>query len=532
MNKVAVLDCTLRDGGYVNNFEFSEATIKTIISKLGKAHMDVIECGFLEDTEYDKDKSVYSRTEQIVPMIEKKRKRSMYVAMIVTGKMPASKVSPRTEDGIDGIRVTFHKKEIDEAFALGYALMDKGYEVFMQPVGTTTYKDSEILDLIERINEMKPYAFYLVDTLGKLYIKQLMKLFYLVDDNLDEDIVIGYHSHNNLQLSFSNAQALIQNRGKRSVMIDGSVLGMGRGAGNLCSEIMVQYINENMEYRYHTDNLIELIDDYINPISYVHPWGYRASYFLAATNNCHPNYVNFLLDKQTLNVKRLHQVLKKIPENERALYNEKLISSLYMNFQENEVDDSKALKKMEDWIKGKDLVVVAPGKSLLDERETIEKFLKNDNQFILTVNCIPDGMKPDALFISNQKRYHNLKQEYDLGNLDFPIIKTSNISTGGKNLNTVNYADLVMEDPMISDNAGLMMFNLLIRIGVEKMSLIGFDGYHTNVERNYFAPKMINSAERDNLRKINKHIMKQLEVVKSQIEITYITSSVYNGSQE
>lgn len=273
MNKISVLDCTLRDGGYVNDFDFSAPTIRTIISKLGKAHMDIIECGFLKDVDYDENKTVFRQVEQITPFITPKKKHSMYVAMIVTGTISASKIAPRTKDSIDGIRITFHKKEVDEAFTLGYALMDKGYKVFMQPVGTTTYNDIELLALLEKVNEMKPYAFYLVDTLGKLYAKQLLKLFYLVDDNLDEDITIGYHSHNNLQLSFSNAQELIQSCGKRNLIIDASVLGMGRGAGNLCSEILTQYINENIEYRYHTELLIELVDEYISPISYIHPWG-------------------------------------------------------------------------------------------------------------------------------------------------------------------------------------------------------------------------------------------------------------------
>lgn len=67
MNKVAVLDCTLRDGGYVNDFDFSKNTIKTIIAKLGKAHMDVIECGFLKNIEYDENKSLYSDVDQITP---------------------------------------------------------------------------------------------------------------------------------------------------------------------------------------------------------------------------------------------------------------------------------------------------------------------------------------------------------------------------------------------------------------------------------------------------------------------------------
>jgi 4-hydroxy 2-oxovalerate aldolase len=527
MNKVSILDCTLRDGGYVNDFDFSKQTIKTMVSKLGKAHMDIIECGFLKDIEYDENKSLYSQIEQITPFITPKKKHTMYVAMIVTGTISASKIAPRTKDSIDGIRITFHKKEMDEAFDLGYALMDKGYEVFMQPVGTTTYSDVEILSLLERVNEMKPYAFYLVDTLGKLYAKQLLKLFYLVDDNLDEDISIGYHSHNNLQLSFSNAQALIQSCGKRNLIIDASVLGMGRGAGNLCSEILAQYMNENVEYRYHTEVLIELVDEYISPISYLHPWGYSAGYFLAATNNCHPNYVGFLLNKQTLNMKQIYQVLKEIPEEERALYNEKLIASAYLKYQENEVDDRETLKSLANLIGKKRIVVVAPGKSVYDEKEKIAEFLEPENDFIISVNSIPEGIASSLLFISNQKRYHQVKKEHGLKDLGFPVMTTSNIDAGKGAEFVVNYSDLVMSDRMISDNACLMLFNLFMKIGIEEIYIIGFDGYHTNVERNYYAKSLINGSDREKLSQINKHIKKYMQKVRAHMEVHYVTESLY-----
>lgn len=530
MNKVSVLDCTLRDGGYVNNFEFSNSTIRTIISKLGKAKLDIIECGFLKDVPYDAERSVYNRVEQITPLITPKKKHSKYVAMIVTGTISASAIAPRSKETIDGIRITFHKQEIEEAFSLGYALMDKGYEVFMQPVGTTTYTDAELLMLVERINEMKPYAFYLVDTLGKLYAKQLLKLFYLVDHNLDEEIAIGYHSHNNLQLAFSNAQALIENAQKRSLIIDASVLGMGRGAGNLCTEILTQYMNEMMEYKYHTELLIELVDEYISPISFVHPWGYSAGYFLAATNNCHPNYVTFLLNKQTLNIKQIYQILKEIPNSKRALYHEEIIDSLYLKFQENEIDDQQTVSKLKKLLGNKKVFIVAPGKSILDEKEKVQEFLQEDEKSVICVNSIPDGITPDILFISNQKRYHQQKKEYDLKNVPFPVVLTSNIDAGKSMEYRVNYSDLIVSDTMISDNACLMLFHLLMKIGIDEIYIAGFDGYHTNVERNYYTASMINSADRLKLAKLTKHIKKYMAKVESQMKVHYITESMYDRS--
>jgi 4-hydroxy 2-oxovalerate aldolase len=380
----------------------------------------------------------------------------------------------------------------------------------MQPVGTTTYQDVEILALLDRINEMKPYAFYLVDTLGKLYVKQLMKLFYLVDDNLDDEIVIGYHSHNNLQLSFSNAQELIKHSGKRDLIIDASILGMGRGAGNLCTEIITQYINENIQYLYRTELLIELGDEYISPISYVHPWGYNAGYFLAATNNCHPNYVGFLMNKQTLNVQQIYQIVKKIPAEERSLYNEKLIDSLYIRFQENKVDDTQVLEKLQKKMEGKKVVVIAPGKSLLDEKKTIEKFLEKKDCYVVCVNCVPENITGNLIFISNQKRYHQLKRMYDFNDLPAPVMATSNVE-GKAHQYVADYAGLVTEDPMISDNACIMLFQLLLKTGIDEVYVAGFDGYHTNVERNYYQKALINNSDREKLMTINKHIQKHME---------------------
>ena len=343
--------------------------------------------------------------------------------------------------------------------------------------------------------------------------------------------VYSQNPHNNLQLAFSNAQELIAGSGKRNLLIDASILGMGRGAGNLCTEILTQYINENMEYRYHTELLIELMDEYISPISYIHPWGYSAGYFLAATNNCHPNYVGFLLNKQTLNVKRIYQVLKEIPEEERALYNEKLIDSLYQKFQENEIDDTQTVEELKEMLKGKKILITAPGKSMMDEKDRIQSLIEQVDMFIICVNSIPDYITPDLLFISNQKRFHQIKKDYGLKNLPCPVAATSNIDAGKSVKYMVNYSELTMSDAMISDNACLMLFNLLMKMGVDEINVVGFDGYHTNVERNYYAQNLINNTDREKLRQINKHIQKYMERIESHMQVNYLTESMYDRSR-
>ena len=87
-------------------------------------------------------------------------------------------------NSIEGIRLTFHKEEIEQAFEWARIIMEKGYEVFMQPVGTAFYSDLELLQLVEKINELNPYAFYIVDTLGSMYRNEVSHRFYLIDENM------------------------------------------------------------------------------------------------------------------------------------------------------------------------------------------------------------------------------------------------------------------------------------------------------------------------------------------------------------
>ena len=147
MRSISILDCTLRDGGYINSWKFGKNNIEDIIKHLEKSGIEIIECGFIEDKLYDRDSSVYDNADRIKSFI--KKNNTMYVGMIALGDIDPEKVTPRTLEGIDGIRLTFHKSEIEEEFRQAQLLIKKGYEIFIQPVGTSTYSDKELIDLIE-----------------------------------------------------------------------------------------------------------------------------------------------------------------------------------------------------------------------------------------------------------------------------------------------------------------------------------------------------------------------------------------------
>ena len=309
MKKTSILDCTLRDGGYINEWRFGKKAIKDIVSSLSEAGMDVIECGFLDDVVYDPDASLYSCVTQITPFIAPKKPGTLYVAMIALGDISPDKILPCDGTSIDGIRLTFHRHEWEEAKMVARQFMEKGYKVFVQPVGTTAYTDRELLNLISDVNALQPYAFYLVDTLGILYRHDLLRFFYLIDHNLDANIKVGFHSHNNLQLSFANAQELIRTDSTRDIIIDASVYGMGRGVGNLSTELLAEYVNVNIAPKYCITPLLSIADKYLMSIYSEQRWGYDLPYFLSATVKCHPNYAAHLLKKGTLTIEDISKLL-------------------------------------------------------------------------------------------------------------------------------------------------------------------------------------------------------------------------------
>jgi len=201
---VKILDCTLRDGGYLNDWLFGHQTIKTILENLHKAKIDFIECGFLKDCVADCDKTFFSTVEELEKYTYSEQE---YTLMINFGEYSISKFKKCLTPNIK-IRVAFKKYQQKEALEYIYKLKELGWGVFVNPMSTNTYTREELTKLIEEVNKIKPLGISIVDTLGNMYEKEVTEIFEYIDKLLDKNVAIGFHSHNSLQLSFSNTKAL------------------------------------------------------------------------------------------------------------------------------------------------------------------------------------------------------------------------------------------------------------------------------------------------------------------------------------
>lgn len=519
MSNIKVLDCTLRDGGYVNNWDFKYKNINQIINNLVNAKIDYIECGFLKFNEYVQDKSLFYKTQQLTNLLPKNIGDTKFTLMINYGEYDINDIPESTNNKIL-FRIAFKKNACSEVLKYCKTLKNKGYEIFINPMHTNTYSSKELLDLLAEVNNIKPLGFTIVDTTGGMKEKDILTLFYLIDSNLDNDIALCFHSHNNLQLSFSNAQCLMKICKNRKLIIDSTIFGIGRGAGNLCTELITQYINDNYNGHYDIVPILKTVDEQINPIFAKTPWGYSVPYYLAATNHCHPNYAKYLIDKQTVPVEVINELLKTIPENKKSGYDANLIKQIYLdNFSKN-IDDTFIVKKLKTQLSERNILLMAPGKSLSIESDKIHNFIKKENPYIISINFIPKNYNINVAFVSNMKRFSSLDDIHK------PIYVTSNIDKCPDNANILNYS-LYLNDSKMYDNAALMCLKLLMNIGVKKVNIAGLDGFSNIPTENYVSNELINNAIENEFDERNQIMSEELKKYSESIVLNFITKTQY-----
>lgn len=529
MNKIEVLDCTLRDGGYINNWDFGINNIKSVVSNLTSSQIDIIECGYLSNKNpYNPEKSIFDSIERIKEVIPEKKHNCKYVCMINFGEYELADIPNYDGSSVDGIRLVFHKGQLEAALEYCRELKLKGYMLFIQPMVTINYSDSELLKIVNIVNEIIPYAFYIVDSFGIMKKNDLMRMYYLIDNNLNQKVRIGYHSHNNLQLAYSNAQALAEVHSNRNRIIDASVFGMGRGAGNLNTELFIQYLNDNFDTNYNVYPLLQIIDETLNKIYATNYWGYSLPHYLSATYNCHPNYASYLSDKNTLSVKGIQDILSKIPPEKKGSFNKIFIEELYIKYQKRNIDDTEAKELLSEIFRNQTIVVIAPGNSIEKNKNDIKKFIKEKNAVCITVNFSSKDFDSQFTFISNTKRYEKIFK--DNPKINNKLIITSNVETQSSNHIYVNYEHLVNMNDTVSDNSTLMLLQLLINVGVEKVYIAGFDGYSLDQTKNYAHKELILHTSPKAINELNTGIANVLNKVMEDIKIEFLTPTKYGES--
>ena len=532
LSKINILDCTLRDGAYIVNGVFGEPAIRGIINKLQNANIDIIECGWLKNDTCVDGTTYYHLPSDLEKYLSGKSEKVKYVAMIDWDRYDLQNLPECDGKSIDAIRVVFPHNHYAEGMALGGVIKSKGYEVFFQAANTLAYSDEELVELATIANQVKPSSLSIVDTFGAMYGEDLSRIVNVLDKHLDKDIALGFHSHNNQQMSFALSMQfvdLLKNSG-RDCIVDSSLCGMGRGAGNATTELVVNYINRKYGGNYDMNEVMDAIDMYMQYFLENYSWGYSIPYFIAGMYCTHVNNIAYLLKNHRTNAKDMRNIVESLSEEDRKKYDYDLLEDKYLDYQGKVVDDSECLSMLEEEVQNREVLLILPGRSIHEEGDRIKNYIVKNNPLIIGINAVFEGFNYDYVFFSNKVRYNYAKEIYpNLFNRHHRIVASNIKVIPEANESIVNYNLLVKRGWEHFDNSGIMCLRLLNKVHAKEVVLAGFDGFDDDVSNSYADKSLPHINPGKAWSELNSEIKDMLQdfmnSTKEYINIRFLTKS-------
>lgn len=532
--KVELLDCTLRDGAYIVEAKFGTPVIKGIIKKMQEANIDIIECGWLKNTFHEKGTSFFHVPADLEEYLLKKSSRATYVAMIDWDRYDLNFLPEYDGKSLDAIRVVFPHGKYREGIAVGEKIAAKGYKVFFQAANTLAYSNEELSELAKEVNRVMPVSLSVVDTFGAMYNEDLERITEVLNRELEPGIKLGFHSHNNQQLSFAMSMhfAELMKQVERECIVDASLCGMGRGAGNTTTELMANYLNRKQHCNYDMNQIMDAIDMYMPYFQENYTWGYSTPYFIAGMYCCHVNNIAYLQTNHRTNTQDMKNIIESLSEDDRRKYNYDLLEEKYIENQSRAVEDEQILEYLEKEFAGREILLIAPGKSCELEKDKVSRYIVENHPVVIGVNAINPSYTYDYLFMINTIRYNYAKEIYPRQFFATKKILLSNIKTEpDESEMIVNFNRVVKRGWEHFDNAVINVLRLLDKLHVTKISIVGFDGFKQKYNESYAdiaLPTLNPNNQWDKLNDEIKDMFRDFrESAGTAMEIKMLTDSIF-----
>lgn len=284
-NDIKVVDCTVRDGGLMNKWQFSDEFVKGVYDACVEAGVDYMEIGYLSSEKAFDRKEVgpwkFCAEKDLRRIVGNKNNNLKLSAMADIGRIDFDDIPLAADSSIDMIRVACYVHQMDKAIALAHHCMDKGYEVTVNLMAVSKVNEYDLDQALADLAQSRVPVVYVVDSFGSMYCESTEELVKKYQKALPGK-AIGIHAHNNMQLAMSNTITALING---ATYLDATLLGMGRGAGNCPVEILIAFL-KNPKYRLLP--LLKAIQEQILPWNKKIDWGYHVPYLITGALNEHP----------------------------------------------------------------------------------------------------------------------------------------------------------------------------------------------------------------------------------------------------
>jgi 4-hydroxy 2-oxovalerate aldolase len=479
MKALTILDCTLRDGGYYNNWNFDRDTVNRYLQAMSLCNVDIVELGLRNDP-LDKTKSNFQSTTEDFLL---NAKDFFNLPNDEEVKSSVNKRFLQKEDSVISlVRVAVHYDDALKTKPIIVQLKALGYKVGLNLMQSNGKSEESYVTLATELYSWDQIdVLYFADSLGNMDIEDVKKINNLITAGWKGSV--GFHSHNNKGFALANAITAVRSGVK---WCDSTVTGMGRGAGNVTTESLLMELKNlglhDSDLSYLQASLIDF-----EKLKTSHKWGSNIFYQYAADNNIHPTFVQTLIGDPRYDEHQVFQFLQNLSKKSSSSYSTNdLRDSIYGSNEEKQ-----GSWKATGWLEGDEVLLVGGGPSVKEYKDKIIKHLKNSSIKVIFIN-INEYLSSEigiATVVSHEMRALLDSSKYK--ELKHPLILPmkslgKKIQEDIKDLDIYDYGLNLLENSfLIKPNSTSLNWQLsaayalaiCTQAGVKKINLVGFDGY-------------------------------------------------------
>ena len=387
-NKLKILDCTLRDGGYYNNWNFSIDLINRYLKVMSDIKVDYVEIGFrsLERKEF-RGPCAYT-TDQFLNNL--KIPKTLKVGVMINGAelIKANTLKKNTLlisslfkkakfSKVKLVRIASHYSELSKVMPVASKIKSLGYKVAINLMQISDRTENEIKQFCELAKKYNMDAVYFADSTGSLNRYQTLEIVKNFKKNWKTDL--GIHAHDNMDMAMENAMMALNNGVS---WIDSTVLGMGRGPGNVKTENLVLELEKIFKRKVNYNSLIKLIEDDFIPMKNKYGWGSNVYYYLSGLYGIHPSFIQGMLSAKNFSSDEILAVIDNLKTEGGKKFSNDLINTYKQYFIGKGNGKYKPLKN----IKNKDVLILGSGPGVKEHKLALESFIKKYKPFVIALN--------------------------------------------------------------------------------------------------------------------------------------------------
>jgi len=525
MKEIKLLDCTLRDGGYYNNWDFSKDLVNDYLKAISDSGIRYVEIGFRSLKENKLNGPNFFSRDNYLNILKIPKNLNIGVMIniseIINSKQNYKKIlttlfENRKKTKVKFIRLATHFNEVSEVVKICKFLKSKKFKVIINLMQITEQSEKDIIIAVKKIKQAKPNVLYFADSLGAMNSEDVSKCIKYIRSQWSGEI--GIHTHNNLGKAVSNSISAIEND---ATWIDSTVTGMGRGPGNSETEYMLIEMSKFSKKKYNLLPLTKIIKNYFEPLKTRFKWGPNTFYYLAGKYGIHPTYIQEMLTIKMEEIEIL-ETIKQLKNKDGNKYDVNLVKSEF----QKPIKLEKGSWSPANKLKNREVLLLSSGPKLNEYKKEIEKFIIQKKPYVIALNT---HVKINKKLINLHVACNPLKLMADAEqykNISSPLVVPASLLSNKvkeklKKIKILNFGVGLKDSAFKFYNTCShipKLYTVAYALSIaasgkaKKIYLAGFDGYQKD----------------DRRLKIIDEIFHNYSKAKGAIQLTAVTPSIYN----